>query len=439
MKFRGLLIAVLVLLVLGGLLYWSDHHKAPETGTSASSNSSPTILKFDPSSATEVSLSRKGSVPLTLAKAPGDQWRIVAPAAYAADQDAVSSLLSSVSNLGSDRVVEDKASDLKAYGLDDPSLTLAITSKDGKQRKLMLGDDTPAGSDVYAMLAGDPRVFTIASYNKTGIDKGLGDLRDKRLLTLQPDKISRVVFNRKGGTIEFARTKDGWQILKPGPMRADGVAVDEFVRSVSGARMDLGGKEPTEAAAGFAQATPLGTVTLTGDQGSQTLEVRKNKEDYFAKSSAASGAYKVDSSLGTALGKSLEDFRDRKLFDFGYEEPTKIELHQGAKSWILTHSGNDWWSDGKKMEASGVESVLDKLRDLSATLFPTSGFSEPEFEATVTSNQGQRTEKVLFSKSGNAYIAKRENEPALYQLDAGAVTALESAAGAVKPAGQKGK
>jgi Domain of unknown function (DUF4340) len=434
MKFRGLIIAVLVLLVLGGLLYWSDHHKPSEPAVPSSASTSVEILKFDSSSITGVSLSHKATAPVTLAKEDGDQWRITAPEGLPADKDAVSSLLGSLSSLNADRVVEDKASDLKPYGLDDPSLTLNIASKDGKERKLMLGDDTPAGSDVYAMVAGDPRVFTIASYNKTSVDKALNDLRDKRLVTVQPDQVSRVVFTKKAQSIEFARTKDGWQILRPNPIRADSSAVDEFVRSVSGARMDLSGTDNDRARAGFAGAAPLASVTLTGNQGSQTLDVRKSKDDYYAKSSAANGIYKVDSSLGTSLDKSLDDFRNKKIFDFGFEDPSRVEMHLGPKSWVLTRSGSDWWWNGKKIDPTGVDQIIEKLRDLTATLFPTSGFSTEEFDATVTSSDGKRTERVLFSKSANGYIAKRENEPSLYQLDSTSVSDLENAANALKPA-----
>ena len=35
MKFRGLLIAAVVLLVLAGVLYWSEHRKTPETTATA--------------------------------------------------------------------------------------------------------------------------------------------------------------------------------------------------------------------------------------------------------------------------------------------------------------------------------------------------------------------------------------------------------------------
>jgi hypothetical protein len=43
-------------------------------------------------------------------------------------------------------------------------------------------------------------------------------------------------------------------------------------------------------------------------------------------------------------------------------------------------------------------------------------------------------EKVLISKDGDHYVAKREGEPALYQLDPVAVTGLEKAAEDMKPA-----
>jgi hypothetical protein len=428
MRFRGLLIAVLVLLVLGSVLYWSNRRKPSETPTAPSPT--PTMLKFDSASVAQFSLTRKDTAPLTLAKDAAGLWRITTPQSYPADQDAVSALLRSLSNLTADRVVEDKVADLKPYGLDNPSLTLDVALKDRQDHKLLLGDNTPAGGNVYAMLAGDPRIFTLASYTKTSIDKGVDDLRDKRLITLQPDKVSRVVLDKKGKTIEFARTKDGWQIIKPSPLRADGFAIDEFVRGVTSARMDLSANESASSA--FAQATPLATVTLTGDQGPQTLTVRKNKDNYFAKSSTIAGVYKVDASAGTVLDKNLDDFRNKKLFDFGFQPPSKVELRWGNNALFLTHSGNDWWSNGKKMDGVAVGTLIDRLRDLTGTGFPTSGFSAPAIEATVTSNDGKQTVKVLIDTSG---IAKRDNEPALYQLDASTATDLTNAVNAIKPMG----
>jgi Domain of unknown function (DUF4340) len=309
MNSRGLMVAVIVLAALAGVLYWSQHRKPPEESTAVSANAAPVILKVNTPDITELEIKHRGADPVTLKKTEAGKWQITEPKPYPADQDAVIGVLSTVSTLNADRLVEDKASDRKQYGLDAPAVELDIIGKGQGVRQLLLGDDTPAGGDTYAALAADPRVFTVASYNKSSLDKSLNDLRDKSLLSLNADKVSRVELRKKGQTIEFDRTKDGWQILKPTSSPADSTAVNDLVRTLTGAKMDL---SANDAAAEFSRATVVATARLTGDTGTQTLEVRKNKDNYYGKSSAGEGAYKIDSSVGQALDKKVEDFRSKK-------------------------------------------------------------------------------------------------------------------------------
>jgi hypothetical protein len=145
----------------------------------------------------------------------------------------------------------------------------------------------------------------------------------------------------------------------------------------------------------------------------------------------------VGSDLGTALDKTVDDFRNKKLFDFGFSDPEKIELHDGAKAYFLTKGGSDWFSaDGKKVDALGAEGFVEKVRDLASSGFPDSGFSAVTMDMTATSNGGKRVEKVSISKAGDHYVAKRDGEPALYQLDPVVVTGLEKAAEDLKPAAE---
>ncbi|MBV8475036.1 MAG: DUF4340 domain-containing protein [Acidobacteria bacterium] len=358
-----------------------------------------------------------------------------------ADQSAVSSMLGTFSSLNSERVVEDKAHDLGPYGLAKPALEVDLTQKSNKTQKLLIGDDTPAGGGAYAMLAGDPRIFTIASYTKTSIDKSANDLRDKRLITLDSDKISRIELVANQQNLEFGRNKQDWQILKPRPLRADGTQVSDLVSKISSARMEMGsanGDDAKKAASAFAAGKPVATVKLTADSGTQQLQVRKNKDDYYAKSSIVEGAYKVTSDVGQALDKKLDDFRNKKLFDFGFDDPNKVEIHDGSKAYFLSRSGDDWWSgDGKKLDSSSVQPLIGDVRSLTAAKFTESGFSSPMLEMTVTSNDGKRVEKIEISKAGNGYVAKREGDSTLYQLDASAITDLEKAAGELKSAAGK--
>jgi Domain of unknown function (DUF4340) len=437
MKSTGLLVAAAVLLALTGALYWSDHHKASETSASSSAEPpAPKILTLKDSDISKVDIKKKGAEQVALAKDNAGKWQITAPQPLSADQDSVTSLVSTLSSLSSERLVTDSSSDLKQYGLAEPSLEVDLTTKD-KPQKLLIGDDTPTGSGAFAMLSGDPRVFTIASYTKSSIDKSSADLRDKRLLTIDFDKISQIELNAKKQDIEFGRSKDAWQIVKPKPLRADNFQVEDLSRKLRDAKMDIGSDfDEKKAAAAFASATPIAAAKVTDPASTQELQIRKTKDNtYYAKSSAVAGIYKVSDDLGKGLDKTVDDFRNKKLFDFGFDEPTKIEMHDGSKACFLTKGGQDWWNaESKKMDSMSVQSFIDKVRELSASKFVDSGFASPVVDVTVTSSDGKRVEKVLIAKNSDKYVAKRENEPALYELDSSAVTDLQKAAADVKPA-----
>jgi hypothetical protein len=434
MKIRSLIVAALVLLALLGTLYWSGHRKPSDENSTKSADAAPAIMKLDEHSITRVEFKKKDAEPVVLAKNSGS-WEITEPKRFPADQTTVTSTVSSIASLNSERLVDDHAVNLKQYGLEQPSLEVDLSQKDNQSQKLLIGDETPTGSAVYAKLAGDPRVYTLATYNKNNIDKGVNDLRDKRLLTVDANKVSRVELARKSQTIEFGRNKEDWQILQPRPLRADNFQVADLVRKLTDARMNLRGtdKDTQEAASAFARGTPVAIAKVTDRGSTQELQIRKNKDTYYAKSSAVEGAYKVEGDLGQAVDKRLDDFREKKLFDFGFNDPSKIEMHNGPKAYFLTRNGADWWSNGKKMEAAGVQEFVTKLRDLAATKFVDSGFSNPTIQFAATSEDGKHTDNVSIAKSGDGYIAKRESDASLYCLESSAVDALQKAADDLKP------
>jgi hypothetical protein len=267
-------------------------------------------MKVSTPDVTQLTIKIKPAEPVTVDRNSAGAWQITAPKAYPADPEVVYGVLSSLSGLNGDRVVEEKTSDLKKYGLDQPAIEVDVTGKNHAVQSLLLGDDTPAGGDAYAAVAGTGKVFTLATYNKSSFSKSLNDLRDKSLLTLDADKVSHLELIKKPETIELARTKDGWQVLKPSPSPADTTAVDSLVRALANAKMDLSGT--VDARAEFAKGIPVATAKITGGSGVETLDVRKSNNDYYAKSSAVDGVYKVDASLGAAVDKKADDLRKKK-------------------------------------------------------------------------------------------------------------------------------
>jgi len=426
MKPKGLLIAVVLLAVLGGLVWWSNKSQADKAKTPADA---PVKLLSTPGDQFQEVKIRKVTGEVLGLKLENGKWRMTAPQPLPADQDAAGSMVSALVNLNADKVIEEKATDLKPYGLDVPTLDVQIVRKDGKTDHLLIGDDTLNGSGAYAKLANDAKVVTVGTTTKTSLDKRPDDLRDKRLLTFDSDKLSRVELAAKGPAIEFGKNgQNEWQMVKPRPLRADGSAVDVLVTKLKDAKMDL---SETDANKKFAAAAKVATVTATDAGGTQTIDVRRDKDkNVFAKSSAVDGIYKINADLADALEKSVDDFRNKKLFDFGFSDPSKVEV-QGKG---YTKAGDKWTANGKTMDNSTVQNLIDKLRDLAATKFAEKGGGEPIVVASVVSNSGKRTEKVSISRQGTQYFAQRDGEPSIYELDAKIVEDLQKAAADVKEA-----
>ncbi|MBV9304724.1 MAG: DUF4340 domain-containing protein [Acidobacteriaceae bacterium] len=435
MKPRNLLIAAILLAALSGVVWWSKRHPEAAQSTPATP-SNPKLVDIPEAQVQSINLKKKDG-PLLTVERKGDKWAITQPQPYATDQDAVNSLASSLSPVSADNVVEDKATDLGKYGLTTPSLTVAVRQKNGKTSDLVFGDDVPAGSLVYARVGTEPKVYAVSSSVKTSFDKGVNDLRDKRLLTFNSNNLSRIELLSGKSDIEFGKSNaNDWQIIKPQPYRADNFQVEELLRKLTDAKMDLSTSagDAKKADTSFASGQPVASAKVSDAGGTQSLDVRKNKDDYYARSSSVKGVYKVSSDLGKELEKTLDDFRNKKIFDFGFSDPTKIEVTGTPGDKTYTRSGTDWKLNGQVMDSASVQSFIDKLRDLAATKFATSSFSSPVMTLAVTSNDGKRFEKVELAKTNDGYLARRQNEPALYQLDNKAVSDILEAGKAIKPA-----
>ncbi len=300
----------------------------------------------------------------------------------------------------------------------------------------MVGDEVPVGGGAFASVEGDPRVFLLGSFGKGNIDKKAADLRDKRLLRFAPETLARLTLAGKGPAIELFKKGEGeWQITAPKTLRANTWEIEELVRKLGEAKLDpaLTGEQGADLQKQFASASPVSKVTASGGDGTQSLEVRKNKEGkYYAKSSAVEGTHLLTDEIGKSLEKSLDDYRNKKLFDFAFSEPTRIEYKDPKTSLTAVRSQDKWLRDGKTLDNVGVQSLIDKLRELSATGWPEGALGAAEITITVVSNDGKRSEKVSLSPAGAKWRAQREGEPGLYELDSAPVDELRSAAAAVR-------
>jgi hypothetical protein len=436
MKMRQLIVATVVLAALAASLYWSNHRKpAADSAAATPSVSNEKVISLNQDDITKLEVKKKDGDVVINRVSPAN-WKITSPKPLVADQTSVSTILYNLSPMDGATLIDDHATDLKQFGLTDPDATITATEKDGKSQTVLIGDETPTGDAAYVMVSGESKVYSIPKNTKSNLDKNLNDLRDKRLMPVDFDKLTSVDISGGKLHMSFASVDGKWTVRSPANLRGDTSMMETIIEKLRTATMDPSAPEADtkKAAAQFAAGTPIANIKATDSSGTQELQIRKSGDAYYAKTSAMEGAFKVPNELGEAVNKSAEDFREKQVFDFGADDPDKVEYHDGSKNYFLTRSGDDWWSDGKKMDAVELQELLRTIRTLTATKFAASGFSSPTISIVATSKDGKDVEKVDIAKSGSDYVAKRADGPSLFALDAKAVQDMEKAAGDLKPA-----
>ncbi len=201
------------------------------------------LFDFNPNDGIAVTLAREGTT--IVLRREGDRWRITAPVDDLADKNQVTSLLRSLEELEALAFYDGDAADRSAFGLDHPSLELHVELGGGKTVALRVGNKTPdSPPGYYVERVGDGQVAKIAEWHRNRLDKGVNDLRDKKLFDCKVDEIARVSYERRDGD-SFALVKgdDGTWRVEPDPGR--GVKQAVVRRALSG----LAGMAGTEIAA----------------------------------------------------------------------------------------------------------------------------------------------------------------------------------------------
>ena len=250
-----------------------------------------------------------------------------------------------------------------------------MVKKDGKTTDVLVGDETPTGSGSYAKLSNDPRVFTIASYVKSNLDKTSNDLRDKRLLTFDSDKLTRVDLRGQGAEHRI-RQEQPERLADPEAQaaargRLAGGGTDPQAEGRQDGHHGVGGGRQEGGSGVCRRHARWRVATVTDAGGTQELEVRKDDDkNYYAKSSVRGGrSTRFRTIWATGWTRTWTTFRNKKLFDFGWNDPTKVEIQTGTSRQPTRRAAINGCRAPSRWIRRRVQSLIDKLRDLSATKF----------------------------------------------------------------------
>jgi len=442
-QYRNTLVAIAVLGVLWGGFRYYDRRKS-RGAEKSESKPAEKVLAVESSHIRSFTLKPSDGEAITCTR-DDKTWVISEPHKLAADQTAVSSWLGTLTSATIDDVVDAHPSSLKDYGLDPPA-TLIEVSTEGKPQNftLRLGDQTPTSSGVYAQIAGNPRVVSLPSYDKSSLEKTLFDLRDKRAVTLDVDQISRIEAQFKDKHWTLQKNPDGvWDLTLPPPVRADRSSVDGIVSQLRSLTMQAVVAEDKKQVAKYGLESPTLRVTMKAPHDTQTLVLgKKDGERYDAMNSALDPIFTVESYFLNQFQKDPADLRDKSLFSFFTFDVKNLEIDTPKGHWAFEKQNNKWKETepkAKDVSNDKMEALANSIHALRAESFPKAsaadlaafGLNKPAYSFKVQFGDKKQTETVHAAKVGDKVYARRDTDPLPSQLTASALDDIEKALSAL--------
>ena len=413
---------------LGAYLYFVD---STRTDTAAKEK----VFTVAADAVEELRIVSKGDT--SVVKKTGGVWALVEPLATDADSNEVTALVNSLTSLELNREVDPKAADLAQYGLASPKADITFTAAGGATGRLRLGDATPTGSDVYAVKGDDARVFLVSTFAETSLVKSAFDLRDKRVLRFERDKVDGLEITSAGATATLTRTNSDWRVTAPSGARGDYGAIEGLLTRLSTTMMS--GIETTDLGAlpKYGLDQPATTVVVKAGSASATLAIGTSTDGkVFARDLARPMVFAIDGALATDLQKGAAEYRRKDVFDLRTFSAQQLVLTRGAETitfqkkagagenpvdtWTVTGPGA---AAAREVKTGLMEEALNKLTGLRARTFdaaPPAAGTTPIMKVSAQFDEGKK-EDASFARAGDDALVVRADEAGAMRLDIAAV------------------
>ena len=430
---RSFLILLVIALGLGGYLYFVESKREP--GDAKKNEKVFAGLESDKIERVTVK-SDKGEA-TTVEKKSG-RWQQTQPAAVEADDAELSGITSNLASLEVQRVVDEQATDFKQYGLDPARIEVSFKAGD-QQRRLLLGQKTPSGTDLYAKLPDKPRVFLISSYLDSTFNKSPFDLRDKSIIKIDHDKVDSVDITSPDHAVTFAKTGPDWRIKAPVDARADFSAVDGIVGRLNTAQMKAIAAPDAANLKDYGLDKPSLTVTIGSGSSHAGLAIGKPAAEgtVYARDLSRPMVFTVENALVDELKKPADDFRVKDVFDARAFNITRIETVRNGQTIAFEKAGEKWKQvapAAKDADATKVDALTSALTSARATGFvdKTTALDKPELTVTLKYDDGKKQERVVFGRQGSDAFARRDGDVGAAKIDAATLDGIIKALDALK-------
>ncbi len=369
----------------------------------------------------------------------GEAWRITRPVTLPADTEAVGEMFEKLTAAKVKEFVAEAPRSPATYGLDRPLRLTIHTGKDKERasRTLLVGRTDTAKKGVYAMREGESSVLLLPEDVGKAIPRTVGALRDKQVLALDRDKITRIEVESPKGAVTLAREKEAWTITAPQALPADQVEAGALLTRLRELRA-RGFLSDDASAVPRVLAKPTVKLTIT-EQGKPPTTVllapsgerRGGAPTAYAAVAQRGPVVLVDGKALDDLGRSVDDLRDHALFArLEPKDIKRLRVKAGGQTAVLERSGDTDWKlvEPTKGAAKGarVDDIVYGVRALrwKQIVAPNGedaaryGLDAPTLEVVLLKGDGGELARLIVGRreTDRAYVRTGAG-PAIYAVD----------------------
>jgi hypothetical protein len=341
-----------------------------------------------------------------------DQWQIERPIKARASQTAVSRMLKKISETPVLQFQDEEGSgELETENSPD-----AITLFSGES-KVKIACGAPVSNQpghIYVRVSDRPSTFIVDESLAQTLEQKPNDLRDRRIVRLNPDLIDRITITAKDQTTAQLSRKEGrWMISDQNDAPADADAVDRLFntlnsndvsRFVADNASDLTSYGLDTPALEFAFSSYSSENTAEENAGETriaTLAVgRLEGDNYYARVEEEPYVVALPKRIVDQLPTNDFSFRSHEILNLPRTDIASVEITKDGSTVVLTRNEKGQWvvqgQNGSQNDLA-IQTFLNTLSGLQSTAWVSekSLAAEPPVEKIVIHRKSDQKEIIL--------------------------------------------
>lgn len=325
--------------------------RQPEKGQTVGERPRP-VAKLAPGSYDTLTVTKGAST--TSIKKEGDAYKIVAPAAYIADENVAKQAFEAIDKLEFGNIVSDQKAKQPEFEVDDKGLRVVIKKGELVLAELIVGKSV--GGNTLVRVPGKDDIWQALGSFRYNLDRDTAGWRDKTISKFTQADAEQVELKTRdhGHATLKKESGDKWSVVD------STVKVDKLDSSVPLGIVSALASWVTNDFADDAKpevtglANPANTITVSlkgGKSVSVLIGNKKGSEDYYVKAAAAPQVYLVKRYNTDRIDKNPIDLRDKTVCDLSDTELGEVAVTHDKESYTIVKSENAGGTKGAKKGA----------------------------------------------------------------------------------------